>query len=128
MGSGAVEMARGNILLIDDEETVRDFLRDFFEELDFNVEIASDGLEGIEKFQQGNFDLVLCDLLMPKMIGLEVLKRMKALKPDQRIIILTSIKEDTIMNKARQLGCHFYLNKPIRLTELEDKVSKCLSA
>lgn len=118
-------MARGKILLIDDEETVRVFLQDYFEDRDFNVEIASDGLEGWEKFQKGIYDLVLCDMLMPQMIGLEVLRRIKTLKPGQCVVMLTSIKEDSMLQKAQELGCHLYLNKPIRLSELETQVSKC---
>ena len=121
-------MAHGTILLIDDEETVRVFLKDFFEDRDFNVETASDGAEGWEKFQKGAYDLVLCDMLMPQMIGLEVLKRIKNLKPAQRVIMLTSIKEDSMRQKTEALGCHLYLNKPIRLTDLEIKVLECFPA
>ena len=118
-------MARGNILLIDDEETIRIFLQDYFEDRNFNVEIACDGLEGVQKFEKGKYDLVLCDMLMPGLIGMEVLKRIKAQKPDQRVIMLTSVKEDSMREKAKTLGCDLYLNKPIRLADLEEKVSEC---
>ena len=118
-------MARGSILLIDDEESVRVFLQDFFEDREFDVEIASDGLEGWEQFQKGKFDLVLCDMLMPGMIGLEVLKRIKALKPDQKVIMLTSIKEDSMRKKTEEAGCDLYLNKPVRLSDLETRVGEC---
>ena len=118
-------MARGNILLIDDDETVRVFLQDYFEDRDFNIEIASDGIEGVEKFEKGNFDLILCDILMPKMMGLEVLRRIKSLKSSSRIIMLTSVKEGSLMQKAKELGCTLYLNKPIHLTDLEAKVLEC---
>ncbi len=118
-------MARGTILVIDDDETVRVFLQDFFEDRDFNVETGSDGAEGFDKFQKGNYDLVLCDMLMPQMIGIEVLRRIKELKPQQRVIMLTSIREDSMKQKTEALGCHLYLNKPIRLTDLDQKVSEC---
>lgn len=121
-------MGRGTILLVDDDEAVRVFLQDYFEDRDFNVETASDGAQGWEKFQKGSYDLVLCDMLMPQMIGLEVLKRIKALKPAQRVIMLTSIKEDSMRQKTEALGCHLYLNKPIRLTDLEEKISECFSS
>ena len=121
-------MVRGHILLIDDDETVRVFLQDYFEDRDFNVETASDGAEGFEKFQKGNYELVLCDMLMPQMIGLEVLRRIKNLKPEQRVIMLTSIKEDSMREKTEALGCHLYLNKPIRLSDLESKISECFPA
>ncbi len=121
-------MARGNILLIDDEESVRMFLQDFFEDRDFNVTTATNGVEGVEFFGKGSFDLVLCDMLMPQMIGLEVLRRIKQVKPDQKVIMLTSIKEGSMKEKVEALGCHLYLNKPIRLADLEVRVSECFSA
>ncbi len=120
-------MARGKILLIDDEIEVREFVKDFFEDRDFNVEVASDGLEGIEKFEKGQFDLVVCDMLMPKMIGTGVLKKIKEIKPEQKVIMMTGVKEDSMVEKAKALGCHHYLIKPVRLSELDARVSECFS-
>ena len=118
-------MAKGNILLIDDEIDIRGFMKDFFEDRDFNVEMAGDGAEGVEKFKKGKFDLVVSDMLMPKLIGLEVLRQIKAVKPDQRIIMMTGVKEQSMMDKAKELGCHMYLTKPIQLAELVKRVAEC---
>ena len=87
-------MPTGTILLIDDDITIRGFLQDFLEDRGFNVENAGDGLEGVEKFKKGSFDLVVCDMLMPKMIGLDVLRNILQVKPDQRVIIMSGVKED----------------------------------
>lgn len=114
-----------NILVIDDDFTIRDFLRDFFEDRDFNVEMAENGLEGWEKFQKGTYALVVCDMLMPKMIGLEVLRRIKEKMPDQKVIMMTGVKEESMVEKCKQVGCHLYLNKPVRLAELEARVLEC---
>ena len=113
------------ILVIDDDLTIRSFVQDFFEDRGFDVTTAADGAEGFEKFQKGAFDLVLCDMLMPKMIGVEVLKRIKELKPEQRVIMMTGVKENTMMEKAKSLGCYLYLTKPVQLNELEAKVKEC---
>ncbi len=113
------------ILVIDDDFSIRGFLKDFFEERDFNVVAAGDGLEGFEQFQKGTFDLVLCDMLMPRMIGTEVLRRIRELKPDQKVIMMTGVKEDSMMEKCKALGCHLYLTKPVQLTELEARVAEC---
>lgn len=121
-------MARGKILLIDDEIGIRGFLQDFFEDRDFLVEIAGDGAEGVEKFKGGSFDVVVCDMLMPKLIGIEVLKRIKAIKPDQRVIMMTGVKEQSMMDKAKALGCHLYLVKPVQLKDLEAQISECFPA
>ncbi len=115
------------ILLVDDEIEIRQFLQVYFEDRDFTVEIASDGVEGFEKFQKGGFDLVVSDMLMPKMIGTELLRKIKETKPDQRVIMMTAVKEDSMVQKARALGCQHYLTKPVRLADLEAKVSECFS-
>ena len=118
-------MARGKILLIDDEIDIRGFLKDFFEDRDFLVEVAADGAEGVEKFQKGSFDVVVCDMLMPKLIGLEVLRRIRKAKPDQKVIMMTGVKEQSMVEKAKELGCHLYLFKPVQLKDIEARVSEC---
>jgi DNA-binding response OmpR family regulator len=119
---------RGSILLIDDELDVRQFLCDFLEDRDFQIETAPNGEEGVKKFEQGRFDLVICDMLMPKMIGLEVLKRIRALRPGQKVIMMTGVKEESMVAKARGLGCQFYLTKPVRLDDLEQKIQECFQS
>lgn len=116
---------RGHILLIDDDVGIRGFLQDYFQDRDFNVEIASDGAEGWGKFQKGKYDLVLCDMLMPKMSGLEVLKRIKELNPTQRVLMMTGVTENSTVEKAKELGCYLYLTKPVKLPELEERVTEC---
>ena len=119
-------MARGKILVIDDEIGAREFLRDFLEDRDFNVTIAEDGQAGVEIFEKDpSFDLILCDMLMPRMIGLQVLQRVKAIKPDQLLILMTGVKDDSMKEKAKALGCHLYLTKPVQLTEVEARVLEC---
>ena len=118
-------MPTGKILLIDDDLAIRGFLQDFLEDRGFNVEIAGDGAEGVEKFKAGNFDLIVCDMLMPKMIGLDVLKHVKEIKPAQPIIIMSGVKEESMIEKAKALGCKLYLSKPVQLKELEVRIQEC---
>ena len=118
-------MAGKNILVIDDEASIREFIKDFFEDRGFNVEIASDGIEGIDKCLKGEFDLVLTDMLMPKLIGLEVLRRIKAARPEQKVIVMTGVKERSMADRAKEIGCHSYLTKPIQLAELVKRVAEC---
>ena len=120
-------MARGKILIIDDEIEVREFFQDFFEDRDFQVTVAKNGIKGCESFEEGEFDLVICDMMMPGMIGIEVLERVKKKKPDQRMIMLTGVSEASMVEKANALGCSHYLNKPVSLDELEEKVNECLN-
>lgn len=118
-------MARGRILLIDDDSGICGFLQDFFQDRDFDVEVAADGAEGFEKFKKGKFDLVLCDMLMPKMLGTEVLRRIKESNPNQRVMMMTGVTEKSMAEKAKALGCQLYLTKPVQLTELEARVAEC---
>lgn len=113
------------LLLVDDEIEIRGFLKDYFEDRDFDVSIAGDGMEGMELFEKQSFDLIVCDMMMPKMIGLEFLRRVKAKKPDQKVIIMSGVKEETMVAKAKELGCEHYLAKPVRLADIEAKVSEC---
>lgn len=120
-------MGRGHILIVDDEMEIRDFLRDFFEDREFNVEVAPDGEHAIEVFKKGSFDLVISDMLMPRMIGIELLRRIREIKPDQRVMLMTGVKEKSMVEKAQKLGCHLYLTKPVSLAELEARVDECFS-
>ncbi len=119
-------MGRGKILVIDDEETIRDFVKMFFEDREFDVTSAFDGQDGVEKFDKEPFDLVVCDMLMPRMIGLNVLRHIKEKKPDQKVILMTGVREETMMETAKKLGCHHYLTKPVMLSDLEAKIFECL--
>ncbi len=118
-------MAAGKILIIDDDAGIREFLKMFFDDRDYDVEIAFDGQDGVEKFQKNSYDIILCDMLMPRMIGTQVLKAIKEIKPDQKVIMMTGVKEDSMVSAAKALGCHLYLTKPVKLTELETCVAEC---
>ena len=102
------------ILTIDDEENIRDSFRLFLEDFDYTVVEACNGREGLEVFQRENPDLVLCDLRMPEMDGLEVLEHIKQLSPDTPIIVVsgTGVIGDAI--EAIRRGAWNYLLKPIQ--------------
>lgn len=120
-------MSVGKILIIDDDAGIREFLQMFFEDREYQTDIAFDGQDGIEKFEKSpSYDLVLCDMLMPRMIGINVLKKIKEIKPSQPVIMMTGVKEETMVATAKSLGCQFYLTKPVKLGELEARVNECL--
>ena len=113
------------ILVIDDEAGIRDFMKMYFEDREYDVTVAVDGQEGVELFEKGSYDLVLCDMLMPRMIGIQVLERLRKAKSDQKVIMMTGVKDETMVAKAQSLGCHLYINKPVKLQELEARVAEC---
>lgn len=121
-------MSKGKILIIDDEPDVRGFLRDYFEDREYDVLTACDGEEGIKFAEKNDFDLILCDMMMPKMIGLEFLRQIKEKKPSQRVIFMTGVQEPSMMAKAQALGCLHYVTKPVRLADIEAKVAACFTS
>ncbi len=112
------------ILVIEDEAAIRRVLvKILSEENDlYQVEEAEDGIQGVEKIKNDDFDLVLCDIKMPKMDGVEVLEAAKKLKPETPIVMISGHGDlDTAVNTMR-LGAFDYISKPPDLNRLLNTV------
>jgi len=109
-------MAR--ILIIDDERSVRSSLRETLEFEDYEVDEAVDGVEGWEKIQQGNFDLIFCDIKMPRMDGMELLAQVQKNMPELPVLMISG--HGTIENaiEATRLGAFDFISKPPDLNRL----------
>ena len=114
------------VLIVDDEDDVRLFLADFLSERDFKVETASNGFQALEKVKAGTFDLVLLDVLMPEMDGLECLENIKKISPKTIVIMITAMKDEARMQKAEKLGASKYIIKPFSLTYLETALAEVM--
>ena len=102
------------ILVIEDEAAIRRVLiKILSEESDkYEVDEAEDGLVGIEKIRKEDYDLVLCDIKMPKMDGVEVLEAVKKIKPEIPMVMISGHGDlDTAVNTMR-LGAFDYISKP----------------
>jgi putative two-component system response regulator len=118
---------QATVLTIEDEKAVRDSFRNYLEDYDYNVMEAEDGRSGVKKFLEGKPDLVMVDLRMPEMDGLEVLEKITAASPDTPIIVVsgTGVMHDAV--EALHLGAWDYLLKPVEdLTVLLHAVEKAL--
>lgn len=116
------------ILVIEDEAAIRRVLvKILSEENDtYEVEEAEDGLVGMESIKQTDYDLVLCDIKMPKMDGVEVLEAVKKLKPEIPIVMISGHGDlDTAVNTMR-LGAYDYISKPPDLNRLLNTVRNAL--
>lgn len=116
------------ILIIEDESAIRRVLKKIISEDNnlYQVEEAEDGLEGIEKIMKDDYDLVLCDIKMPKMDGVEVLERVKKIKPEIPIVMISGHGDlDTAVNTMR-LGAFDYISKPPDLNRLLNTVRNAL--
>ena len=107
------------ILLVDDEADIRKSLSNFIKKLGHTVYCAGDGLQGIEMFNAGSFDMVITDMRMPGMDGLELMRRiMKVRRSLVDIIVITGHGDMENAIEALRLGAYDYLQKPIDVREL----------
>ena len=119
-------MSGKSVLIVDDEESIRTLMRFNLISQGYAVETASSGEEGLAKYNQYNPDLVITDIMMEGITGLDVLKRVKSLNPDAMVIVVTGYGSlDSAVEALRQ-GAYDYLRKPYNREEFSLKVKKCL--
>ena len=113
------------ILVVDDEAPVRDIIRKGLSQMGgFSVEVAQSGPEAIERIERDVFDLLLTDLKMPGMDGLELLKTIKGTRPEVMVILMTAYGTIETAVEAMRIGANDYITKPIDLNELLIHISK----
>jgi two-component system KDP operon response regulator KdpE len=118
-------VAKTTILVVDDEQSLRDFVRRNLEVRGYQTLTAANGLEALALFKANTVDLVIVDLMMPHMNGLETIRRMRveAFTP---IIVLSALGEEQDKVQAFNLGADDYLTKPFGVAELLARVQAVL--
>ncbi len=117
-------MDKIGVLIVDDHPVVREGLRSFLQ-LQEDMEVvgeAADGVEALEKVGELVPDVVLIDLVMPRMDGITTIRQIGAISPSSRILVLTSFSEDEKVFPAIKAGAHGYLMKDIKPTELAKSI------
>ncbi|MEA4916562.1 response regulator transcription factor [Proteiniphilum sp.] len=111
-----------NILIIEDEPGIYNFLKEGLEEEGYNISIASDGIKGVEKFCQMYPDLVLLDWMLPGMQGIDVCKEIRKQDKETPILFLTA--KDTVKETIEGLraGANDYIKKPFSFEELLERI------
>ncbi len=107
-----------NILVIDDEKSIRNTLQEIFEYENHKVELATNGPEGIEFFEKSEFDVVLCDIKMPEMDGIEVLERLLEKSRDIPVIMISGHGNIDTAVEAIKKGAYDFIEKPLDLNRL----------
>jgi DNA-binding NtrC family response regulator len=106
------------ILVIDDERSIRNTLKDILEYEKYEVDLAEDGKKGIEKIRSAEYDIVLCDIKMPGLDGIEVLERLIILAPDTPVVMISGHGNiDTAVDSIKK-GAFDYIEKPLDLNRL----------
>jgi DNA-binding NtrC family response regulator len=114
------------LLIVDDEAVIRDGLKRIFERESFRVESCSSGFHAIEIMQQREFDLIITDLTMPGMSGMEVLKSVRTLQPEIPVILITGYASIDTAVEAIKNGAADYVSKPFAPELLLEKVRHAL--
>ena len=115
-----------NILIIDDEKAIRAALRDILEHEKHKVDEAEDGAAGLEKAKTGKFDLVLCDIKMPKMDGLEVLQKLQAHQEELPVVMISGHGTIDTAVDALKKGAFDFIEKPPNISRILVSVRNAL--
>jgi len=102
------------ILVVEDDQFLRELYNELLRDEGYDVDLAPDGEEGLAKILKGGYDLVLLDIMLPKIDGLEVLRRVKKQtteKPNGAVVLLTNLGQDSIIKEGFNLGASGYLIK-----------------
>ena len=115
-----------NILIVDDEKDVADILKDCISDEERSIDVCYDGLDGIDHIQRNSYDLVIVDLVMPKVGGLDVLKYAKIANPDVLVIIITGYASLETAIMVVKEGAYDYIRKPCKLEEIKIVVDNAI--
>jgi len=110
------------LLIVDDEQDVREFARSFFRKRSIDVFIAPGGREALEIISAQRPDLVLLDVRMEGLNGIEVMRELKRLNDNTRVIMVSGLEDERIVEEAKSLGVLNFIHKPLVLEELEKVV------
>ena len=126
MGLGQEESRPARILVVDDEESIRDLLRLVLTGEGYSVVTANDGEEAIEYLEAQRFDLVITDLVMPGVNGVEVLRAARRIDPNYPVIVITGYPSVETVTELVRLGAGDYLTKPFNIDVVIVTVAKLL--
>jgi len=129
LGAGGQDILKGvfmRVLLVDDENSLREQVKNILENQRYTVETAQDGQQALDKLSAVAFDIVILDIMMPKLDGLTVLRQLRKAKIETRVLLLTAKGDAADKVKGLDLGADDYLAKPFSRDELLARVRALL--
>ncbi len=116
------------LLIVDDESDIREFAKNFFKKRGIEVLTASGGVQALEIINESKPNLVLLDVRMEELSGIETLRQLRKTNNNTRVIMVTGVEEEETIKEASSLGVMHYVHKPLILEELEKIVLAQLQA
>ena len=115
------------ICVVDDESGILEEVRDFLEDEGFDVKTADCGADGIALVKKEQPAILVLDIKLPDMSGLEVLRAAKQDSPHTKVIVMTGYVDQNIIDEAEQLGRDVFIQKPFNLVLLYDEIQKLIA-
>ncbi len=113
-----------NILIIDDDQAILEVLSETLKHEGWTTDTAKNGFEGMNKAYKGDFDVIIMDLVMPRMDGLTATKEIVREKPESKIVIITGTSAEDVETQAIEAGAKAFLKKPLSLVKLIDTIKQ----
>jgi len=126
MSSADNKETSAHILIIDDEPVIRELLFDVLSRKGYRVDTAEDGAKGLERAESRKYDIVFTDMRMPGLNGVEVYKKLKAISPESRVIVMTGYGLEQMIQEALSLGAFADIRKPFDLKLIYNLVEQAL--
>ncbi len=117
---------KAKILVVDDEESIREFLEIMLKKEGYEITLAEDGLKAKELLAKKSFDMIISDLQMPNMTGIELLKHVKESYPDLVFMMITAFGTTETAVEAMKMGAYDYLTKPFKIDEVRLNIQNAL--
>ncbi len=114
----------GRVMVVDDEENIREVLSNYLESMNYEVDTAEDGQDALNKFSKGNFDLIISDLLMPNIDGLELLKRIRNIDKEVIFLMITGYPSIETAVDAIKKGAYDYITKPFHMEDVKLRIER----
>jgi len=114
-----------SVMHVEDDTSVRESLMRFLKRRFDTIYTAQDGAEGLELYKENKPDIVITDIQMPVMDGIEMSEKIKEINPDALIIVTTAFNEKPYLERANKIGITEYLKKPVVKDDLMNALKKC---
>ncbi len=119
---------QGRVMVIEDDQEMRLLLEDFIQEEGYEVRSTDNGSEAFRILAKDEFDLIITDVRMPGLSGLDILPGIRKLQPHSAIIVITAFGSEEVYTRAIERGADGYLEKPISLEQLRIMIKNVISS